>query len=407
MELDASILPALSAPGEVITFYSYKGGVGRSMALAHIARQLAGAQDAARPDAARPVLMIDWDLDAPSLHQYFDCGDDGPGLLELFEACRLALLGARSGPPQEAEALALSVLRQVRWERYISRAGEGGALYLMRAGCLDDSYGERRARLSWADVFDACPALFRCFAQQLSQHFRYVLVDARAGRNESTGVCTALLPQKMVLAFAPDRLGLEGLQGVVARAAAYRRSDEDDQRPLLVYPLPSRVDAADGPRRAHWRHGDPRLGIEGYQSLFERLLGETYGLQHLSLDSYFDEVQVQEVCLPAGARTLPLREEGGDRFSLERSFGALLEWMGDSHFPWQSRREMAVREDLQATVAGLAHGLNRMNELLQNSSADEYQQSARNSYAAAGRHGLHVVGDDERIPLDGTHAAPR
>jgi cellulose biosynthesis protein BcsQ len=396
MELDVLSLPALSAPGEIITFYSYKGGAGRTMALANIARRLAGTQD-----PARPVLMIDWDLEAPSLHQYFNCKPDGPGVLELFEACRTALQGARGVAPPNAEALARSVLQEVNWEYYVCRAGEGSSLYLMRAGCMNDSYGERLERLRWAELFEACPALFRCLAEQLSQHFRYVLVDARAGRSETTGVCTALLPQKLVLAFMPDRLSVEGVQGVAARATAHRRSDEDDYRPLMIYPLPTRLDAADAPQRTQWRHGDAQLGVEGYQPAFERLLGEVYGVPRLSLDSYFDEVLVQQLRLPVGKVMLAQRgEHGGDRFSLARSYEALLEWLEGSYFPWQPRREVellrAVREDRQAAVNGLAHKLSRMNELLQNSSADEYQQSARNSHAAASRHGLHVVGEAPR-----------
>jgi len=404
MELDVFSLPALRSPGEVITFYSYKGGAGRTMALANIARRLAEVQDAARPDAARPVLMIDWDLEAPSLHQYFHCKPDGPGVLELFEACRTALQGARGVAPPDPEALARSVLQEVNWEYYVCRAGEGSSLYLMRAGCMDDSYGERLARLRWAELFEACPALFRCLTEQLSQHFRYVLVDARAGRSETTGVCTALLPQKLVLAFTPDRLSVEGVQGVAARATAHRRSDEDDYRPLMLYPLPTRLDAADAPQRTQWRHGDAHLGVEGYQPAFERLLSEVYGVPRLSLDSYFDEVLVQQLRLPVGNATLAQRGhcegQGGDRFSLGRSYEALLEWLEGSYFPWQPRREVqllrAVREERQCPVTGLAHSLGRMNEMLQNSSADEYQQSARNSHAAAGWHGLHVVGEAPR-----------
>ena len=43
----------------IFTFYSYKGGVGRSMAVANIGRffQLQGLK----------VVLIDWDLEAPGL----------------------------------------------------------------------------------------------------------------------------------------------------------------------------------------------------------------------------------------------------------------------------------------------------------------------------------------------------
>lgn len=47
----------------IITFYSYKGGVGRTFALANIAVLLA--------QRGKRVLAMDWDLEAPGLHRYF------------------------------------------------------------------------------------------------------------------------------------------------------------------------------------------------------------------------------------------------------------------------------------------------------------------------------------------------
>ena len=45
------------------TFYSFKGGVGRSMALANVADILARR--------GLRVLVIDFDLEAPGLERYF------------------------------------------------------------------------------------------------------------------------------------------------------------------------------------------------------------------------------------------------------------------------------------------------------------------------------------------------
>ena len=53
----------LQPRGRVLTFYSYKGGAGRSMALANVAWMLALNN--------KRVLMIDWDLEAPGVHRYF------------------------------------------------------------------------------------------------------------------------------------------------------------------------------------------------------------------------------------------------------------------------------------------------------------------------------------------------
>src|ERR1051326_1575330 len=49
--------------GRIITFYSYKGGTGRSMGLANTAWILAS-------NGLR-VLIMDWDLEAPGLHRFF------------------------------------------------------------------------------------------------------------------------------------------------------------------------------------------------------------------------------------------------------------------------------------------------------------------------------------------------
>ena len=52
----------------IYTFYSYKGGVGRSMALANVGKWLAlqGVR----------VVMIDWDLEAPGLESFFSSSQE-------------------------------------------------------------------------------------------------------------------------------------------------------------------------------------------------------------------------------------------------------------------------------------------------------------------------------------------
>jgi MinD-like ATPase involved in chromosome partitioning or flagellar assembly len=47
----------------IYTFYSYKGGVGRSMALANIAERF--------HEKGLRVIIVDWDLEAPGLETFF------------------------------------------------------------------------------------------------------------------------------------------------------------------------------------------------------------------------------------------------------------------------------------------------------------------------------------------------
>jgi hypothetical protein len=56
-----------ASAGDIVTFYSYKGGTGRSMALANVGVILARGV----LPKEKPVLMIDWDLEAPGLYKYF------------------------------------------------------------------------------------------------------------------------------------------------------------------------------------------------------------------------------------------------------------------------------------------------------------------------------------------------
>ncbi|MYM82373.1 tetratricopeptide repeat protein [Duganella sp. FT50W] len=355
MELTSLPLPPLSSGGEVITFYSYKGGSGRTMALSNIAVLLARQQN-----ASVPVLMIDWDLEAPGLHHYFDhAHEHQPGVLEFFEACHEQLRRRRDGAVAlDDEALAHEVLAAVGWEQYVSRVDEASQLYLMRAGRLDETFPERLAALQWESLFHSCPALFRCFAERMARHFRYVLVDSRTGRTDVAGICTTLLPRKLVLVFTPNRQSLEGVQAVIQRATTYRRSHEDEQRPLMVYPLPSRMEMDDSVQRAQWRRGDPAQQIAGYQSGFEDVLRESYGMQQISLESYFDEVQLQQTrALAYGEQVAVRQDQGdGDRFSLTRTFEALLAWLAPGYFPWQSLGEIRLQASIGKARRALEEG---------------------------------------------------
>ncbi len=354
MEIPRITLPPITAPGEVTTFYAFESGMARSVALSNMAVLLAG-----RHNATVPVLMIDWDTESPGLHHFFDQHDARPGVLEYFEACREHLdLLADSVTARDDEKLARTVLAAIDWEQYVERVDQSRPLYLMRAGRFDDSYGERADRMDWDGLFAACPALFRCFGECMARQFRHVLVDARSGRSAAVSICTTLLPRKLVALFTPNQRSLEGLAGVVTRAIEYRCSNEDEQRPLLVYPLPCSIDSADCERRLQWRRGDPHKGQGGYQPALEKLLRQSYGFAHISLDSYLDEVQLQQTnAISSGERLALCAERDGDRFSLTRTFETMLDWVADGHFPWQSHAEVGLLSSIAAARALSADGV--------------------------------------------------
>ena len=362
--LQPSLQP-LAMPGALTSFYAYEGGAARNAVLAALALQLAGG------DAAAPVLVIDWDLEAPALHRHFalpadepftvmsvagpafapahlgahpgaqpaddDAGDAGdaarPGLLEFFEACRARLRNTAG----RGEELADRVIDGVGWQAYIERADGRRPLYLLRAGRFDGSYAERAGRLDYPALFDACPALFRRFAARLAQHFGHVLVATAAGRSSAVSVCTTLVPDRMVGLFTPAPGSIEGIEGVLRRAIDYRCTHEDEQRPLLLYPLACTADGARSDPHARWRRGDVRHGLPGYQPRIEALLRASYGWSRVNLDSWFDETQL------ALADALSTAGPAGDRRALARHAALLAEWLAPKSFPWQSLLEVRLR----------------------------------------------------------------
>ena len=64
----------------IYTFYSYKGGVGRSMAMANVGELFY--------QAGLNVLLVDWDLEAPGLGRFFALDNEKttaqPGVIDLL-----------------------------------------------------------------------------------------------------------------------------------------------------------------------------------------------------------------------------------------------------------------------------------------------------------------------------------
>ena len=86
-----------SSQGQIVTFYSYKGGTGRTMALANVAWILASN--------GKRVLAVDWDLESPGLHKFFHPFLDEstvsatPGVIEIINDYASAALNP--GPVHE------------------------------------------------------------------------------------------------------------------------------------------------------------------------------------------------------------------------------------------------------------------------------------------------------------------
>jgi len=332
-------MQSTSEPGQVIAFYSFKGGTGRSMALANV-----GCTLAQMPELSKPILLIDWDLEAPGLHRYFrkhlfqafdgseQIQEESPGLIDLFIELRDQLDQVDAVEPQEIES-AVTMLAELAVGDYIVET-DIPRLHLLKAGRFDKGYAERISTFNWPALYRKSPYLLKAFAARLAQDYRYVLIDSRTGLTDTSSICTMLLPEILVTVFTPNRQSLAGVVDLIVDAGRYRLQSED-VRPLVIYPLPSRIEASEPGLRQQWRHGDAKAGIEGFQDLFEKAFAEIYALPACDLAGYFDDVQIQHAPRYAyGEELAVLVEESRDRFSLTRSFQRFAARLVEGHPPW-------------------------------------------------------------------------
>jgi CobQ/CobB/MinD/ParA nucleotide binding domain len=269
--------------GEVITFYSYKGGVGRSMALANVAALLA--------QRGRRVLAIDFDLEAPGLHRYFLDGERSPqrfepiaprnGVVELFHGLRERLNQEFpddetycSDPATTEQVLATSVQTLVASGDYTYRVQIADpnadpslrpspvTVDLVPAGRFDSSYAERAHDFDWRSFYREFAEVFPVFARIMADQYDYVLIDSRTGITDVGSICTAQLPDILVLVFAPNRQALDGVLEVGHEAAQIHRQQFGS--PLLLYPLVSRVEDAEDTLKRHWIE----RAITGFEALY-------------------------------------------------------------------------------------------------------------------------------------------
>ncbi len=217
------------------------------MALANIAVLL--AQRGLR------VLAVDWDLEAPGLHRYFqelkiEMSSQG-GLLELL---------TNVGLGEEISAI---------WRDYCSSVtvNENTKFSLMAAGRFDSGYNSRVLQFDWHEFFrnhDGAQVL-ESLRGQWSEDFDITLIDGRTGITDSGGICTVQMPDVLVLVFSANRQSLDGAKEVALKAQTARQKLAYDRTRLQVFPLPSRFDT-----RTEFRESQRWLKI------FEDELAEFY-----------------------------------------------------------------------------------------------------------------------------------
>jgi MinD-like ATPase involved in chromosome partitioning or flagellar assembly/tetratricopeptide (TPR) repeat protein len=227
-----------SRNGRIVTFYSYKGGTGRTMTLANVAWILAAN--------GYRVLAADWDLESPGLDRFFhpfletDMREE-QGIIDLIRGYKWA-----ASEVTEEERLNKLIPERARVEQYSFSLNwdfpNGGALDFLSPGRQNDDYAATLTGLDWDGFYQTLNGgeFLDAVGADMRRSYDYTLIDSRTGLSDVSSICTVQLPDILVDCFTLSTQGIEG-----AAQVALSIQELHKERGIRILPVPMRVDQAE------------------------------------------------------------------------------------------------------------------------------------------------------------------
>jgi hypothetical protein len=202
------------------------------------------------------VLIVDWDLEAPGLHKYF----------EKFSPRTSEEIAAKSGIVDLL--FGLQNEQVVSWRDAIINieiASNSSAFKLdfISAGRSSPDYSQRLQNLDWRLLYER--ADLGTFLNDMRSDWKftydYVLLDSRTGVTDIGDICSVILPDVLVVLFVTNEQNLEGIEYVIRRAQQVTQRLPTDRPKLVTVPVLARDEVYTEYRRSEeWRNkADKRL----------------------------------------------------------------------------------------------------------------------------------------------------
>jgi len=242
----------------VATFYSFKGGVGRTTLLVNVANVLAARGER--------VLIWDLDLEAPGVHHF-------PGLEppeSVWQSGFLEWLGQTPPCPtiEPTAAWPAEVWMRTLGDRVYETRGARGRIFVLPAHGTNANLGRAYGTIDWHGLFVDLPAhglhLFSRVRDMLIDRFEptFLFIDSRTGISDLGGFLTGFLPDCTILVGNYSRQSTEGLRGVylaldrfaTERVKAETHRHRKLERVLVASPVPSSLPARERGRK-RWLDG--------------------------------------------------------------------------------------------------------------------------------------------------------
>ncbi|MBT2209043.1 MULTISPECIES: FxSxx-COOH system tetratricopeptide repeat protein [Actinomadura] len=221
--------------GTIVTFYSYKGGTGRTTALANVAWIMAAA--------GHKVLVVDWDLESPGLHKFFHPFLDQnfvsatPGVIEMLTDYAWAATTKHETAEQDWHLEYARILRHavtLEWDF----PGEG-TLDFVSAGRQNRDYSSLITSMDWDNFYDRLGGgqFFDALRADMRRNYDYTLIDSRTGLSDIADICTVHFPDVLVDCFTLSDQSIDGAAAIAAHIDERYR-----ERGIRILPVPMRIE---------------------------------------------------------------------------------------------------------------------------------------------------------------------
>ncbi len=209
----------------VVTFYSFKGGVGRSTALGLVAGILATRN--------RRVVMVDFDLEAPGISILFrsDAENFNREQYGVVDYLYQRYLNPEQNIPC-IENCICQVNLPTRGELFLVPVGEYNENYIHRLAELD----RRALQHFYKGAINPISQLMEDIKKQLNPDV--ILIDARPGFNDTNAIALFDLADTAMICFSPNDQSFEGLRWVVQAVAKQRDYQGKPDLRFLLTPMP-------------------------------------------------------------------------------------------------------------------------------------------------------------------------
>ncbi|MEN9610256.1 MAG: hypothetical protein RLZZ628_1070 [Bacteroidota bacterium] len=316
----------------IVSFYSYKGGTGRTQLCSNIATYFCFKRKL-------KVLLWDWDLDSPGLNAFFGKKEQEmelPGTIELLQDYvhlkRKALESNSTISEADLPFLPTSLFTRLRTNP------EGGRIDLIPGGNYSDKdYAYKVNSFNWMEF--AQPLQGAQYIEAVkrwlkSLDYDYILVDSRTGITDYAGICNIQLPDVTVIMVTPHEQSFDGNLKIANRIENASYVQQGFRKPYIL-PILSRMDTYLDEERNKWAKAFVEAFAYYYNNFFNLILIENkdnaLAQQYYQQDKlYIDDITID--------------------YSSELSFGE------NTLFPYQNER----------FIEGFVDNVERIAEMLEN-----------------------------------------